>query len=97
MPSNCYLQNASKEGRHMENLTSEQIKRQQRAKQVKDAERHYALITNYLARFGNLNTYKATEFEKQNLLDIKKSVDFYVELLRQHELTELEKQCEEIK
>lgn len=66
----------------MENLTTEQIKRQQRAKQIKDAERHFALITNYMARFGNLNTYEATAFEKENLLDIKKSVDYYVELLQ---------------
>jgi hypothetical protein len=80
----------------MENLIIEKIKREQRAKQIKDAQRHFTLITNYMARFGKLNSYEPTAFEKQNLLDIKKSVDFFVELLRQHELTELEKQAEQL-
>lgn len=92
MPTNCYLQNASKEGRQMIKINATTIKEQKN----KEAQRHFVLITNYLARFRHLNSYKITSFEKQNLLDIKKSVDFYVELLRQHELTELEKQCEEI-
>jgi ABC-type Fe3+/spermidine/putrescine transport system ATPase subunit len=57
------------------------IKRERNAKQVKEAQRQLTTITNYLARFGNLNIYEPTDFEKQALLEIKKSLDYYIVLL----------------
>ena len=63
----------------MENLTAEQLLNIRKAneKAHKDADRHFALITNYMKRF-NLTSYKATLYERQNLLDIKKSVDWVI-------------------
>lgn len=61
------------------NLTAEQLAniRKAREKAIKDADRHFALITNYMRRF-NLTSYKATEYEKRNMLDIKRSVDWVI-------------------
>jgi hypothetical protein len=56
-------------------------KRLLNAKQVKEAQKQYTIITNYLSRFANLNIYDITPFEKQTLLDIKKSLDYYIEFL----------------
>jgi hypothetical protein len=79
MPKQC-RQNASKEGQQMENLTPEQLRlleRKANEKAHKDADRHFALITNYMRRF-NLTSYKASQYERQNLLDIKRSVDWVI-------------------
>jgi hypothetical protein len=61
------------------NLTAEQLLniRRAREKAHKDADRHFALITNYMRRF-NLTSYKASEYERQNLMSIKRSVDWVI-------------------
>jgi hypothetical protein len=61
------------------NLTAEQLLniRKINAKAIKDADRHFALITNYMRRF-NLTSYKASEYERQNLMNIKRSVDWVI-------------------
>lgn len=63
----------------MENLTAEQLLNIRRAneKAYKDADRYFALITNYMRRF-NLTSYKISQYERQNLLDIKRSVDWVI-------------------
>jgi hypothetical protein len=64
-------------GDNMENLTAEQLKakREAIAKAHKDADRHFALITNYMRRF---NYMKMSEYEKKNLKDIKESIIFFL-------------------
>ena len=59
------------------NLTTEQLKakREAIAKAHKDADRHFALITNYMRRF---NYMKMSEYEKKNLQDIKESIVFFL-------------------
>jgi hemerythrin len=59
------------------NLTAEQLKakREAIAKAHKDADRHFALITNYMRRF---NYQKMSEYEKKNLKDIKESINFFL-------------------
>jgi hypothetical protein len=57
-----------------------------RTKKIKDAIRNYALITNYMERFNN--PQYATTYEKKNLLEIKKAVDYYVDLIIKYDLTQ---------
>jgi hypothetical protein len=63
----------------MENLTPEQLANIRKAneKAHKEADRHFALITNYIRKF-NSTYYKASQYERQNLLDIKRSVDWVI-------------------
>jgi hypothetical protein len=79
MPMSCRQNALVGGGDNMENLTAEQLLniRKANAKAIKDADRHFALITNYMRRF-NLTSYKASEYERQNLMNIKRSVDWVI-------------------
>jgi hypothetical protein len=62
----------------MEQLNAEQLrllKIKVNEKAVKDADRHFALITNYMRKF---HSQKMTNYEKQNLKQIKEIIEHFL-------------------